>query len=100
MSSLDGATWIAPPVTGQMTPSVCGLVLSELQTVAQEEVDLWDYCDARSRGSPVRMRLGSSIVCCVRQSTELSPSKLKNNRRRIFACASLVPVPKNLNKVA
>lgn len=82
----DGLT----PVTGQLTPITCALVLDQLCLLTSAVVNLWQYADFFDPERPVRIRQGASTLSVIRKNTSTHPDRMKSHIREVIAVGRLV----------
>jgi hypothetical protein len=93
--SADRCEWIPlphgiTPVTGQLAPSTCALVLDQLCLLTSAVVDLWQYADFFDPERPVRIRQGASTLGVIRRNTSMHPDRMKSHIREVIAVGRLV----------
>jgi hypothetical protein len=87
--SLDQKYWEKIPlgikVTG-LSKNAFIMIFKKLNIIKKEQyLNLWDYSLFESSGKAVRMGRGASTVCCVKESSNDDPNKMKSNPRKIVA---------------
>ncbi len=87
--SLDKKCWEKIPlriiVTGSSKNAFI-MIFNKLDIIKKEQyLNLLDYSLFKSPGKAVRMGRGASTVCCVKESSNDDPNKMKSNRRKIVA---------------
>lgn len=64
-------------ITGKIDKQSTALVLSNLEIFnSPVSLDLWDYSELD--GAPVKLQLGASSVCCIRQPSTGMKSRIRN----------------------
>lgn len=90
--SLNKESWNKIPdnnlITGSGRSSFA-LVLDKIDLIEKTSVDLWEYSRKDNPGKAIRLMLGNSTICCVKDSSEKDGSKMKSRYRRLLAIGRL-----------
>ena len=91
--SVDRKNWKKVPsgilVTGSSKNSFI-MVFNELDIIERKEfLNLWDYSLFGASEKAVKMALGASTVCCLKESSKDDQNKMKSNLRKVVAVGEL-----------
>jgi hypothetical protein len=91
--SVDRKQWVPLPnglskVTGKLPGG--GLVLGSLKSVADHEIDLWDYVEHPAL-TPLKFQQGASTVCAVAAPNGQAIG-MKSHKRKVVAVGHLAPL--------
>lgn len=92
--STDKIHWRKIPrgilVTGSPENSFA-IIFDKLDIIKEKwYLNLWDYSQFSSPRKAIKMALGASTVCCVRESSQNDPIKMKSNLRKVLAIGRLI----------
>ena len=90
--SMDNKRWSILPkelssVTGEINRGAYALTFDSLREVGGE-INLWEYADFLTKKA-IKIRLGNSTLCAVRENTAEETDKMKSPNRKIIAIAKL-----------
>ena len=72
------------PVTGNLKNIAYALVIKDLEIIAKDTIDLWDYADYFEKNNPIKLIQGRSTVCACMKNMKDHPEKLKSNNRDLM----------------
>ncbi len=91
--SVDRKQWKRIPagilVTGSPKNAFI-MIFNKLDLIKEKKcLDLWNYSLFGFPGKAIKIALGASTICCLKESSKDDPNKMKSNLRKVVAIGKL-----------